>query len=500
MTRKRKPVRIAAGRACGILLETNRLPSRCGFGTFGEGASHWIDFLHEAGQRYWQVPGLPAVQQGEGESLSCFAINTQIIDLDVLVKDGLLSAADLKKSGLGGTEKLSKAELERGRRVCLKKAFESFTPDGEYMRYCGQTSDWLTDYALFLLIKNDQKGAPFWQWPSDLRLRKKESLDAYKKEHRNEILYCFFEQYIARKQWDALKAYANSKGIYIIGGLPFYTGLDSADVWAAPEMFQIDGSFKPGALPAIPPVPPAKDGHVLKNPLYQWNTMLKSHFLWWRRRFMDSLQQFDIVYIDWLREIESSYVVPAGSQSAKKGRYVKGPGAEFTTAIHKAFPSAKVIADLSGCDTAQAKTLLGLSGFTGTQVVQNSFDSAYTCAGMPYNYEYDAVVYTSLDGSGAGAWPSRVSAADKLSAAAYCAVSKQNGWSAAFARAALTSAPDTAIVPMSDYLDFDEEGGVERKSGAKSASAGQLTVKVLNTKLADKIRNLAQISGRLAQK
>ncbi|MDR2491560.1 MAG: 4-alpha-glucanotransferase, partial [Spirochaetaceae bacterium] len=322
----------------------------------------------------------------------------------------------------------------------------------------------------------------------------------YKKEHRNEILYCFFEQYIARKQWDALKKYANSKGISIIGALPFYTGLDSADVWAAPELFQIDGSFRPTALPAVPPGPLAKEGHVLKNPLYQWNAMLKSNFLWWRRRFMDSLQQFDVVYIDWLREIESSYIVPAGSQSAKKGRTVKGPGAEFTTAIHHAFPSAKVIADVSGCDAAQEKALLERSGYTGTRVVQCSFNSAYPCTELPYNYEQDVVVYTSLDGSGAGTWPSSVSAADKQAAAAYLAVNKQNGWSAAFARAALTSAPDTAIVPMSDYLDFDDEGGAERKSGGKSASTGQLSLKVLNTKLADKIRFLAAVSGRLAKK
>ncbi|MDR0540008.1 MAG: 4-alpha-glucanotransferase [Spirochaetaceae bacterium] len=490
-------------REAGILLAVSSLPAPYGIGTFGKCAYEWVDFLKKAGQCYWQILPLGPTSWGDSpyQSFSAFALNPYYIDLDILVKDGLLTAKELKKWSWGGdSAKVDYAALYQNRRECLRAAFRGLKMDTAYMRFCGKTSDWLTDYALFMTIKDTQGGKSFLQWPEKLKKHDNETLNKIKKEYKDSVQYYFFEQYIAHKQWDELARYARKNNISIIGDMPIYVALDSADVWAHSGFFDLKADMQPAAVAGCPPDPFAKNGQLWGNPLYNWDAIRRDGFVWWRRRLNESFTLYDVLRIDHFRGFESYYTVNAGVKSAKDGVWKPGPGIDFVNMIREHFPGKKIIAEDLGYQTPELKKFLAKSGFPGTKVLQFAFDSREKANAlyMPYNYEQNSVVYTGThDNCTSAAWPENANEKDRLYAEKFLNVQKGN-WAQAFVNAALMSPSRTAIIPFQDYLGLGNEA---RMNVPATIGGGNWRYRVkktdINDKLAKEIAHLTEFSGRL---
>ena len=488
-------------RASGILLPVSSLPGPWGIGTLGKVARQFVDFLAAAGQRYWQI--LPIGPTGYGDSpyqsFSAFAANPYLIDPASLIEGGLLDAEEAAGLSWGDDPcRVDYGALWAGRGQLLQKAAGRLSgTDPAFCAFCTAERDWLDDYALFMALKEENGHESWLCWPRPLRLREPAALAEAGARLAGRVFYWKAVQYLFFGQWQALKAYAAQKGVQIIGDIPIYVSADSSDVWASPELFQLDGEGRPTEVAGCPPDAFAADGQVWGNPLYNWEAHAAGGYAWWLRRLGHAGRVYDLVRIDHFRGLESYFVIPAGQASAAGGHWRKGPGMDFIEAVKAALPGLGIIAEDLGYLTEEVRALRQASGFAGMKVLQFAFDRREPGDYLPHNYRRNSVVYTGThDNIPTAAWQAQADPEDVAAARAYMAAAEQD-LTPAFIRTALSSVCDTAIIPMQDWLGLGAGARMNTPSRLSGNWQWRMAPGAAGETLASRIRALSERYGRV---
>ena len=445
-------------RESGILMHITSLPGPYGIGTMGKQAYRFVDFLESAGQSYWQI--LPLTPTGFGDSpyqsFSACAGNHYLIDLDTLVKEGLLKQEEITAVTWGKeSDRVDYGTLYAQRSKLLAKACSRFVPDADYEIFVRENQDWLEDYAIFMALKNSMGGKIWLDWPEELKCHDASALAAERLALKGQVELQYFLQYQFDRQWKALRAYANSKGIRIIGDVPIYVPLDSADVWAAPELFLLDENRRPEVVAGCPPDAFTEDGQLWGNPIYDWKKMADTGYGWWVRRLAAAAKMYDVVRFDHFRGFESYWAVPAGDKTARNGKWVKGPDHDFIYAIQKALPNLDFIAEDLGYMTPEVRQLQLDSGYPGMKVLEFAFDSREDSDYLPHLYPEDSVCYTGThDNVTLKQWFDEASPEDVAYAKAYLGLNEEEGFIWGMIRGAMGSVSRLCVVQMQDYLEL----------------------------------------------
>ena len=445
-------------RESGILMHISSLPGPYGIGTMGKHAYRFVDFLESAGQSYWQI--LPLTPTGYGDSpyqsFSACAGNHYLIDLDTLVEEGLLKREEIEAVTWGKEpDRVDFGILYAQRCKVLQLACSRFVPDGDYRAFVEENRNWLEDYAIFMALKEAMGGKIWLDWPEELKRHDEKALEEKRSELKEAVQLQYFLQYQFDRQWKALRAYAGSKGIRIIGDVPIYVPLDSADVWAVPELFQLDENRRPEVVAGCPPDAFTEDGQLWGNPIYDWGKMEATGYSWWVRRLSAAAKMYDVVRFDHFRGFESYWSVPAGDTTARNGHWVKGPGIGFIRAIQKALPDLDFIAEDLGYMTPEVRQLQLDSGYPGMKVLEFAFDSREESDYLPHLYPQDSVCYTGThDNVTLKQWFDEACAEDVAYARDYLGLHQEEGYVWGMIRGAMGSVSRICIVQMQDYLEL----------------------------------------------
>ena len=386
-------------RSAGILMPIFSLPSPYGIGSLGKEARAFADFLHAAGQKWWQI--LPVGPTGEGNSPysseSTFAGNLFYIDLDTLAAEGLLTEEECKTAVLPEGDRIDYAALRAVREPLLRSAFHRLSEDGLVkMRDFAAKTPWVREYALYRAIKTHFGGLAWYNWPEEaLRRHDALAMSRWSVRLAEDVAFYTCVQYWFFTQWAALKQYVNDLGIKLIGDIPIYVSLDSADVWSEREQFLLDEEGKPSKVAGVPPDYFAADGQLWGNPLYNWAHMKADGFGWWIRRVDGAIRLFDCIRIDHFRGLESYWAVPADAETAKTGAWEKGPGMDLLHVLNTWFWYADVsyIAEDLGTLTEEVHALRRAAGMPGMKVLQFAFDNPWN-AYLPHRHEENCICYT----------------------------------------------------------------------------------------------------------
>ena len=491
-------------RKSGILMHISSLPGPYGVGSMGRTAYDFVDFLVAAGQAYWQI--LPLNPTGFGDSpyqsFSTFAGNHYLIDLDTLVDEGLLLPEELQGINWGADEgRVDFGLLYNERTRLLKIAHGRFAEHEEYARFVRENSLWMEDYALFMAIKERFHGRDWQSWSVSLLMRLPPVMEAYRLELKEEIRFQYFLQFEFFRQWKALRAYANSRGVKIIGDVPIYVPLDSADVWAAPELFQLDASRRPKLVAGCPPDSFSADGQLWGNPIYDWDKMHEERYHWWIRRMKAAARMYDVVRFDHFRGFESYWAIPAGAKTAAGGCWMKGPGMDFVGAIKEALPELSIIAEDLGFVTPEVKQLLRDSGYPGMKVMEFAFDTREESSRdyLPHCYPVNSVVYSGThDNLTLKQWFDEAADEDVASAVRYLGLNEDEGYVWGMIRGAMGSVSKLCVIQMQDYLEIGAEGRMNHPGTLTTANwTWRAKPGFATAELAEKIRTTTERYGRM---
>lgn len=457
-------------RTSGILMHISSLPSPYGIGTMGKEARKFVDFLDKAGQTYWQILPICPTSYGDSpyQSFSSFAGNPYFIDLDYLCKDKLLTKKECLSYEWGeNPEFVEYGTLYENRFPLLKKAYQRFKkalPD-DFADFCEKNSDWLDDYALFMALKDANGGVAWFEWEKDLKLRKPSEIEKAKEEFADDVEFWKMLQYLFFKQWTELKAYANEKGIQIIGDVPIYVAGDSADVWANPGQFYLDENLDPIDVSGCPPDAFSDDGQLWGNPLFRWDAMKKDGYTWWTKRIKAMSELYDVVRIDHFRGFDSYYAIPAKDKTAKNGEWREGPGMDLFNTLEKKLGRLNIIVEDLGYLTPSVKQLLKDTGFPGMKLIQFAFDSREESDYLPHTYQKNCVVYTGThDNDTIMGWFKTAPKESVKYAKEYLRLNKEEGYNWGTMKAVWGCVGDMAIVPMQDILGIGSEGRMNTPS------------------------------------
>ena len=376
------------------------LPSPYGIGTLGKTAYDWIDFLKESGQSWWQILPLGPTSYGDSpyQSFSSAAGNPYLIDLDMLVEEGLLEKKDLSGINWGeNPERVDYGAIFNFRFSVLYKAYlkGKDTLKEEFEAFRKENEEWVEDYALFMSLKKHFDMKSWLDWSDEkARKRDEETLKSYRETLSDDISYYAFLQFLFFRQWNNLRSYAKKNNIGIIGDIPIYVSLDSADVWKDPEMFQLDENYVPEEVSGVPPDYLNEDGQLWGNPLYAWDKMEEDGYKWWKKRIGYASRLYDMIRFDHFRGLESYYAIPFGEKTARKGRWVKGPGRSFTDAMNEAFPLIHFNAEDLGYMSQEVIELLAASTWPGMKILMFAFDPREEGQEKPEEYKENIVCYT----------------------------------------------------------------------------------------------------------
>ena len=489
-------------RSSGILLHISSLPSPYGVGNMGQAARDFIDFLHEAGQRCWQL--LPISPTGFGDSpyqaASAFAGNPYFLDPDRFVQEGLLTQADLAGNWGGNPEETDYGLLYEKRLPLLRRAFQNDHLTTEFDQFCQAEASWLDDYALFMAVKKRFGGAPWLDWDADIRLRKREAMARYRRELAEEIRFQQWLQFRFFGQWQALRDYAREKDVAIIGDIPIYVPVDSADVWSDPDSFQLKRNRRPKVVAGCPPDAFTKNGQYWGNPIYDWEKMKADGFGWWLRRVGAAARFFDVVRIDHFRGIESYWSIPAHHKTARHGQWVKGPGIALIDAIKKAYPDTQFIVEDLGFLTPEVVQLVKDSGFPNMKVLEFAFDSREPSNYLPHTYDTNCVCYTGThDNATLRQWYEQSSEndRDRNYARKYMGISEGEDFCKAIIQLGMNSKADLFVCQMQDYLDLGGESRMNLPGSLNTRNwRWRMKPGAASQELAREIAALAKASGR----
>ena len=442
------------------------LPSPYGIGTIGKEAREFIDFLSAAGQKYWQL--LPLGPTGFGDSpyssFSTFAGNPYLIDLDILIDEGLLDKVDVNTIDWGCNEEyIDYGKIYTNRENVLKKAYRRI-PSSLHAEIgvFAENNLWLENYAVFMALKHKFNMSSWIEWP-DEKLVVHDSIAVRNAalELEDEIDFYKFVQYEFFHQWDLLRDYAKGKNIDFIGDVPIYAALDSADVWSEPELFQLDENHRPIRVAGCPPDAFNDDGQLWGNPLYDWNKMKINQYNWWVRRIEGASRLYDIVRIDHFRGFDSYWSIPAHDKTARNGKWLRGPGLPLVKALQTNFPILGFIAEDLGYLTERVKKLVDDSGFPGMKVLEFAFDSHGDSIYLPHKFGKNSVCYIGThDNDTVLGWISTLSEKEISFAADYIELEENEPWNWALIRTGMDSAASLFVVQLQDVLGLGSEGRI----------------------------------------
>ncbi len=498
-------------RSCGVLLPVTSLPSQYGIGCFSKEAYEFVDFLAEAGQTYWQI--LPLGQTGYGDSpyqsFSTFAGNPYFIDPKKLMELGYITEQDAAECDFGGSDRyIDYEKMYFGRYSLLRKAYDN-SPYALYLteKWAGaqfdherllfeeyvQSNNWLEDYALFSAVKDSLGGISCDQWDDDIRLRKSEAVAAYKEKLRDEIRFVQFQQFMFYTQWKSLKAYANAKGMKIIGDLPIYVAFDSADTWSHPELFEFDEKGFPTVVAGCPPDAFSATGQLWGNPIYKWSYHKETGYSWWLERLNCVFELYDVVRIDHFRGFDEFWAVPYGDKTAMNGEWRPGPGYELFRVMEEKLGKKSIIAEDLGFLTPSVLELVKKTGYPGMKVLQFAFDGSDN-AYLPHNFKNsNCTVYTGThDNDTTRGWYSSLGQKEKSNCESYVGISSEDSATAQMIRCAFMSTADTAVIPMQDYLNLGSEARINTPSTLGLNWKWRLLPGECTPKLAKSMKKLAE--------
>ncbi|MBU0729488.1 MAG: 4-alpha-glucanotransferase [Proteobacteria bacterium] len=456
-------------RGSGILMHFSSLPGPYGIGDLGKSALDFIDFLRDCKQQYWQfLPIGPSSQVFDSSpymSLSAFAGNSNLISPELLVEEGYLAESDLANLANFSEYYVEFEQVISFKESLLRKAFNAFIISGKnskFETFCTRTL-WLEDYALFMSLREKYENKAWYEWPETLVNREKVALELHKYQLEKQILFHKFVQFCFFDQWAKIREYATASGITLIGDLPIYVGLDSADVWAHQDCFRLDSlSHKPTHVSGVPPDYFSETGQRWGNPIYKWKLAKgknnASLYAWWVERLRSLFEMVDIARIDHFRGFESYWEIPEAEETAINGRWVKGPGTEFFDEMLKQLGKVPIIAEDLGIITPEVEELRDHYGFPGMKILQFAFDSDEKNPYLPHNFQSsNCLVYTGThDNDTCVGWYFSNTVArqnkEKVLRYANCHGTGEIHWD--FIRLALSSTACISIIPLQDVLGF----------------------------------------------
>jgi 4-alpha-glucanotransferase len=495
-------------RASGLLLHVTSLPSRYGIGDVGPPAVAWIDRLHEAGQRWWQALPLGPTGYGDSpyQSLSSFAGNPLLISPDWLIEDGLVRATD-DAGGSPSPMTVDFAAVKTLKFAVLETAWTNFTagarPDlrPQFERFGEEHAHWLDDYALFRALKERYGGAPYLEWPEELIRRTPAALEQARRELASHVDRVRFAQFVLFRQGARLKAHAHARGVRLIGDLPFFVSPDSSDVWANPELFLLDATYRPRVVAGVPPDYFSAEGQRWGNPIYDWDALATRGYRWCVDRVRALLAHVDAIRLDHFRGFAAAWHIPAGAPTAVSGRWVPGPGARFFELIEKALGSLPFVAEDLGLITPDVIALRDAFHVPGTRVLQFAFDGHADNPYLPDNYVPNTVVYTGThDNPTTRGWYEDLPDGERGNLWRY--LKRAAGTSAEAAPALLqlawSSVAALAVAPLQDVLNLGREARMNQPGSAQGNWRWRATDEMLSASALESLRDLTLASARTA--
>ncbi len=494
-------------RAAGVLLHPTSLPSRYGIGDFGAAAYRFIDFLIESRQSLWQT--LPLGPTGYADSpyqcFSAFAGNPLLISPDRLVAEGYLPATAVTSVPSFPNFAVEYGPVITYKMDLLRQAFAHFQQQGTpeqhqaLATFCEEHAYWLDDYALFMALKNEHmhhEGGVWSTWPQEIALREPKAMKRWGKKLANKVALHRFLQFLFFKQWLELKAYANIRGIQIIGDIPIFVAYDSADVWANPDLFFLDEAGKPTAIAGVPPDYFSETGQRWGNPLYRWGKMKANEYAWWEKRLDMSFVQADIVRIDHFRGFDAYWEIPANEPTAVVGRWVKGPGAHFFKTMQEKLGELPLIAEDLGVITPDVEALRDHFKFPGMKILQFGFGGEHNSDFLPHNFGRSCVVYTGThDNETTVGWYHNASEGERDHARRYMAISGHDvAWD--MIRLAYSSVANTAVIPMQDLLSLGNEARMNFPGKVGGYWRWRFRADALAEHLVYRLREITELYGR----
>ncbi len=451
-------------RWAGILLHPTSLPGPYGIGDLGKEAYQWVDGLVRARQTWWQI--LPLGPTGYGDSpyqcFSAFAGNPYLISPDQLVQDGVLRPADVTGFHFpaGHVDYGPVIQFKIG---MLRRAWENFKSGSAsalrlpFEEFCRREAAWLDDYALFMALKGAHGGASWHSWPHELVLRQAAALDRARHQLSGPLGMHRFGQFLFYRQWKALKRYANERGVRLMGDVPIFISADSVDVWANPDLYQLDEDRQPRVVAGVPPDYFSATGQLWGNPLYDWEASRRTGHAWWIARLKATLEQVDMIRLDHFRGFEAYWEVPAGNPTAVKGRWVKGPGMELFQTIRRALGGLPLVAEDLGLITPEVEVLRDQLELPGMRILQFAFGGAPEDRFLPHNYERRTIVYTGThDNDTTWGWYRSIGDRERDFLRRYLGRDGSDiVWD--LIRLAWSSVADWALAPLQDVLNLGTE-------------------------------------------
>ena len=496
-------------RVCGVLMPITSLPSPYGIGTIGKEARKFADFLKAAGQSVWQILPVGPTSYGDSpyQSFSTYAGNPYMIDLDILVSEGLLTKKEITSHyWCGSDEEIDYGAIYYSRFKVLRAAYAKFKEaedQKEFNSFKRKNAKWIKDYALYMAVKLHFDNKAWPQWDDEaIKLREEAAVRRYTRKFSKEIDFWKWVQFEFYKQWADFRAYVNGLGIKILGDMPIYVAMDSADTWANPEVFWLDKERKPVCVAGCPPDYFSETGQLWGNPLYDWKYLKKTGYEWWMERIAAADKLFDITRIDHFRAFDTYYAIPFGAENAIDGEWKDGPGIEFFNVMRSKLGEIEIVAEDLGELFDSVKELLKASGYPGMKVLEFAFADDDENDFLPHNYTENCVVYTGThDNDTVMGWYSQATGWEKEHCDKYMkdfvgmSFGDEVNWK--FIEAAYKSVADYAIVQMQDILGLGSEARINIPSTLGGNWAWRIKKGALTKETAARLKALAKEYDRI---
>ncbi|MBR3971612.1 MAG: 4-alpha-glucanotransferase [Ruminococcus sp.] len=495
-------------RAAGILMPITSLPSPYGIGTIGKEAYKFADFLKKAGQTIWQILPVGPTSYGDSpyQSFSTYAGNPYMIDLDMLCEEGLLTAGDMDGYNYGTNpgyvdyEKIYNCRFE-----ILRKAYENFkaldkdsAAQKAFRSFKRKNAGWLKNYALYMSVKKSFGMKSWTEWDDEsIRLRDEKAVARYTRKFSDDIGFWSFVQFKFYEQWEKFRAYVNSLGIKILGDMPIYVAMDSADTWANPEVFWLDESRNPVCVAGCPPDYFSATGQLWGNPLYNWDYLKETGYKWWFERIKAATALFDITRIDHFRAFDTYYAIPFPAENAIGGSWKEGPGIEFFNLMNEQIDNVEIVAEDLGDLTPGVKQLLLDCGYPGMKILEFAFGGDNDNEYLPHLYPENCVVYTGThDNDTIMGWRAEADENTIRHAYEYCHLSDEEGFNWGIIRTAYESRAKYAIIPMQDLLGLGSEARINTPSTLGGNWEWRIDAASLTDELAAKLNSMVNTYNR----
>ncbi|MBN2416321.1 4-alpha-glucanotransferase [bacterium] len=494
-------------RGAGILLHITSIPGRFGIGDLGPEAFRFVDFLADTGLRFWQIlPLNPTNELNDNspyKSISAFAFNPLLISPELLIEDGFLSRGEVPARGIRTGSQVDYGMATRIKGELLRRAWEQFERGAnhpEFRTFCRKNSSWLDDFALFSALHEHFSGRIWNLWPAAVRDRQEDELARYRNLLHDDIEKAKFFQFLFLKQWERLKAYCADRDIQIIGDIPIYVALDSADVWTHPHLFKLDREKQPQYIAGVPPDYFSETGQLWGNPVYRWDIMHKNGYAWWLKRLEHNLARFDIVRIDHFRGLVGYWQVPQGEETAINGEWIKAPADDFLSTVVGRFSDLPIIAEDLGLITPDVRAIMKKYGLPCMKVLQFGFSgSVGENEHAPHNAVKNCFLFTGThDNNTARGWYAEdATREERRNISRYLGRRIRRGTiHRELIRAAMMSVSNTVIIPMQDFLGLGSRARMNRPFMYTGNWRWRMRPGGLTAALVANIRRLMTLYGR----